>query len=57
MAGYIYGSLRYPTAGEALSCGVAASVLKHSVHGDINLATVAEIEAVMAGNTSGRLLR
>lgn len=57
MAGFIYGSLTYPTAGEALSCGVAASVLKHSIHGDINLATVTEIEAVMAGNTSGRLLR
>ncbi len=57
MAGFIYGSLTYPTAGEALSCGVAASVLKHSIHGDINLATVDEIEAIMAGNTSGRLLR
>lgn len=57
MAGFIYGSLTYPTAAEALRCGVAASVLKHSIHGDINLATVPEIETIMAGNTSGRLLR
>ncbi|MBC8153436.1 MAG: sugar kinase [Bacteroidetes bacterium] len=57
MAGFIYGSLTYETAEKALGCGVAASVLKHSIHGDINLATVTEIEALMAGNTSGRLLR
>lgn len=57
MAGFIYGSLTYLTAAEALGCGVAASVLKHSIHGDINLATVPEIEAIMAGHTSGRLLR
>ncbi len=57
MAGFVYGSFAYETVDEALRCGVAASVLKHSIHGDINLATVDEIEAVMNGNTSGRLLR
>ena len=57
MAGFIYGSHAYATAEEALRCGVAASVLKHSIHGDANLATLAEIEAVMAGDTAGRLLR
>ena len=57
MAGFIYGTYAYATAEEALRCGVAASVLKHSIHGDANLATRSEIEAVMAGNTAGRLLR
>ena len=57
MAGFIYGSQAYATAEEALRCGVAASVLKHSIHGDANLATLSEIEAVMAGDTAGRLLR
>ncbi|OIN57557.1 sugar kinase [Arsenicibacter rosenii] len=57
MAGFIYGSLTYPSASEALLCGVAASVIKHSIHGDFNLASVAEVEEVMRGNTSGRLLR
>ena len=57
MAGFIYGSHAYATAEEALRCGVAASVLKHSIHGDANLATLSEIEAVMAGDTAGRLLR
>ncbi|MBO0931241.1 sugar kinase [Fibrella sp. HMF5036] len=57
MAGFIYGTHTYATAEEALRCGVAASVLKHSIHGDANLATRSEIEAVMAGDTAGRLLR
>lgn len=57
MAGFIYGTHAYATAEEALRCGVAASVLKHSIHGDANLATLSEIEAVMAGDTAGRLLR
>jgi 2-dehydro-3-deoxygluconokinase len=57
MAGFIYGSLNYPSAQQALTFGVAASALKHTIHGDINLVTVAEVEEVMKGNTSGRLLR
>ncbi|MDO7874463.1 sugar kinase [Hymenobacter sp. ASUV-10] len=57
MAGFIYGSLTYPELLRALAFGVAASALKHTIHGDINLVTVAEVEEVMKGNTSGRLLR
>lgn len=57
MAGFIYGSLNYESAEEALLCGTAASVLKHTIHGDANLATLAEVEEVMRGNTSGKLLR
>jgi 2-dehydro-3-deoxygluconokinase len=36
---------------------VAASALKHSIFGDFNLATLAEVEALAAGNTSGRVSR
>ncbi|MBC6992046.1 MULTISPECIES: sugar kinase [Hymenobacter] len=57
IGGFIYGSLTYPTEQEALTFGVAASALKHTVHGDVNLMTAAEVEPVMQGNTSGRLLR
>lgn len=57
MAGFIYGSLTYTDLPKALAFGVAASALKHTIHGDINLVTVAEVEEVMKGNTSGRLLR
>lgn len=57
IAGFIYGSLTYTTEQEALTFGVAASALKHTIHGDVNLATVAEVEQVVGGDTSGRLLR
>lgn len=57
MAGFIYGSLTYNDPQRALHFGVAASALKHTVHGDINLVSVAEVEYIMGGNTSGRLLR
>jgi 2-dehydro-3-deoxygluconokinase len=57
MAGFIYGSLHYNNPQQALTFGVAASALKHTIHGDINQVTVAEVEDIMRGNTSGRLLR
>lgn len=57
MAGFIYGSLAYKHPQQALTFGVAASALKHTIHGDINQVTVTEVEEIMRGNTSGRLLR
>jgi 2-dehydro-3-deoxygluconokinase len=41
----------------ALRYAVAASCLKHSIHGDFNYATRAEIEALMRGGGSGRVQR
>lgn len=41
----------------ALSYAAAASCLKHSVKGDFNYATRAEIEALMKGGGSGRVQR
>jgi 2-dehydro-3-deoxygluconokinase len=41
----------------ALRYGVAASCLKHSIKGDFNFATRAEIEALMNGGGSGRVQR
>jgi 2-dehydro-3-deoxygluconokinase len=41
----------------ALDFAVAASCLKHTVHGDFNLVTVAEVEKLAAGNASGRVVR
>jgi len=57
IAGFIYASLKYETVQESLAFAVAASALKHTIHGDVNLATASEVEHIMAGNTSGRLLR
>jgi 2-dehydro-3-deoxygluconokinase len=41
----------------ALEFAVAASCLKHSIQGDVNLVTVAEVERLAAGNASGRVAR
>jgi len=58
MGGLIYGLL---TSGDdkqtALNFAVAASCLKHTVFGDFNLATVAEVEKLMGGDVSGRVAR
>ena len=57
MAGFIYGQLTFEDDQKALDFAVAASVLKHSIEGDANLATVEEIENLLSGDTSGRLVR
>ena len=57
-AGLIYGLNQYGDAPQrALDFAVAASTLKHSIFGDFNLATVAEVEALATGNASGRVSR
>lgn len=58
MAGLIYGLLTYSGDDQkALSFAVAASCLKHTIHGDFNLVTVSEVEALMKGDASGRVVR
>ena len=41
----------------AVKYAVAASCLKHSIKGDFNYSTRAEVEALMNGSTSGRVIR
>ncbi|MDB4293441.1 sugar kinase [Maribacter sp.] len=41
----------------AVSYAVAASCLKHSIKGDFNYSTRAEVERLMGGNASGRVVR
>ncbi len=55
--GLIYGLATGKPAGEALEYAVAASCLKHSISGDFNLVTVAEVEALVKGDASGRVQR
>jgi len=58
MAGLIYGLLSYKEDDQkALEFAVAASCLKHTIKGDANLVTVAEVEKLMAGDASGRVSR
>ncbi|HSD08412.1 sugar kinase [Flavobacterium sp.] len=58
MAGIIYGLITWPEDQQtALEFAVAATCLKHSISGDINLATVNEIKALMGGSGGGRVSR
>lgn len=57
MGGLIYGMLTYPERQKALNFAVAASCLKHSILGDFNEVTVAEVEKLMEGDASGRVSR
>jgi 2-dehydro-3-deoxygluconokinase len=56
-AGYIFGRINYKDEEKALRFATAAAVLKHTIEGDANLATVTEIETVMNGDFSAKLLR
>ena len=58
MAGLIYGLLTYgEDLQSALDFALAASALKHTIFGDFNLASVAEVEKLMGGDVSGRVSR
>jgi len=58
MGGLIYGLLNWPENDQrALDFAVAASCLKHTIKGDANLVTVAEVEKLMNGDASGRVSR
>ena len=58
MGGLIYGLLTYKGDDQkALNFAVAASCLKHTIFGDFNQVTVAEVENLMKGDASGRVSR
>lgn len=56
-AGLIYGLLSEWEDEKALRFAVAASCLKHSIIGDMNLVSVDEVENLLAGDASGRVQR
>ena len=56
-AGLIYGLASGHPGQVALEFAVAASCLKHSISGDFNLVTVAEVEGLAGGDASGRVQR
>lgn len=56
-AGLIYGLCENRSAQEAVNFAVAASCLKHTIPGDFNLVSLAEVESLCAGNSSGRIQR
>ena len=56
-AGLIYGLTHYKGHQEALEFAVAASCLKHSIGGDFNRVSVSDVEKLMGGDGSGRVMR
>ncbi len=57
MAGLIYGLLSGKDDQQSLEFAIAACAWKHSVEGDVNLASVTEIESLVKGENVGKLLR
>jgi 2-dehydro-3-deoxygluconokinase len=57
VAGLLYGIMHYDNLSDAVSFAAAATSLKHTIEGDFNLCTAAEVETVMNGDGSGRLKR
>ena len=56
-AGLIYAMLDGRAPQAALEFAVAASCLKHTIRGDVNLVSVAEVDALAGGSGSGRVDR
>lgn len=58
MGGLIYGLSTFTSDPQkALNFAIAASALKHTIFGDFNLVSVAEVEKLMKGDGSGRVSR
>ena len=55
--GLIYALMNGKTAQGAVEFAVAASALKHSIEGDYNMVTLAEVEKLAGGDGSGRIQR
>ncbi len=55
--GLIHGLLTMKSQGEALEFAVAASALKHTIPGDFNLVSAAEVQSLAGGNANGRVQR
>lgn len=56
-AGLIYALLDERSLPAALEFAVAASCLKHSIRGDVNQVSIAEVDALASGSGSGRVER
>ncbi|HHU28703.1 TPA: sugar kinase [bacterium] len=56
-SGIIHGLLTYNDFKKALDFAVAASALKHTIHGDFNMVSIDEVENLMKGDASGRVQR
>ncbi|WP_162415509.1 sugar kinase [Cyclobacterium roseum] len=56
-SGFIYALVEKMAMKDACEFAVAASALKHTIPGDMNHATLAEVKVLMGGDASGRVQR
>lgn len=56
-SGLIYGLMTDKSLADAAEFAVAASSLKHTIPGDMNHATLADVETLLKGDGSGRVQR
>jgi 2-dehydro-3-deoxygluconokinase len=56
-SGFIYGLVTGMSLQDSAEFGVAASALKHTIPGDLNHATLEEVNGLMKGDASGRVQR
>ncbi len=56
-SGFIYGLVTGQSLKDAAEFGVAASAIKHTIPGDLNHATLKEVQELMKGDGSGRVQR
>jgi len=56
-SGFIYALVSGMNLKDAAEFGVAASALKHTIPGDLNHATLSEVQGLMKGDASGRVQR
>jgi 2-dehydro-3-deoxygluconokinase len=56
-AGFVYSLIHQKNYQDAIEFGVAASALKHTISGDFNRVTVQEVESLLQGGGSGRVVR
>ncbi|WP_338395495.1 sugar kinase [Fulvitalea axinellae] len=57
MGGLIAGLIKFDDPQKAINFAVASGALKHTVHGDFNIATFEEVEGLMNGQNPGRVSR
>jgi 2-dehydro-3-deoxygluconokinase len=56
-SGFIYGLVTGLKMSDAAEFGVAASAIKHTIPGDLNHATLSEVQELVKGDGSGRVQR
>ena len=55
--GLIYSMMTGKSSQDIIEFAVAASALKHTIEGDMNLVSVSEVEALVKNGGSGRVQR